>query len=213
MFWIGVKPKTEHDEHMKRASMNLLLAFPVSLKRYLRSESGTKYDDLHHLIVNIPGIHNVNVHVPMEISYNISSYISHVRAADMCDVPTTAAMIANLSGMVDWLSVCERIRTTPIPKAYSIHLRQTLFLYLATLPFQLLTQMGYGTIPIVFVSSFTLLGILAIGGEIENPFGYDKNDLKLDDFCEGLRLEMMQLIQREPGLNWLPHQRDGTAIN
>jgi len=33
------------------------------------------------------------------------------------------------------------------------------------------------TIPIVGFAGFCYLGILAIGFEIENPFGYDSNDL------------------------------------
>ena len=105
-------------------------------------------------------------------------------------------MIAALSGMVDCLSNFERIRDSPIPKAYSIHLKQTLFLYLLTLPFQLVGLLGWVTIPCVFIASFTLLGILAIAGEIENPFGYDDNDLRLGEFCEQLRQELSQMMRR-----------------
>lgn len=44
--------------------------------------------------------------------------------------------------------------------------------------------MGWGIIPGMGVACFALLGILEIGLEIENPFGYDDNDLPLDDFCD-----------------------------
>jgi putative membrane protein len=36
---------------------------------------------------------------------------------------------------------------------------------------------------IVALISFTLFGIEQIGIEIENPFGYDSNDLPLDAIC------------------------------
>jgi ion channel-forming bestrophin family protein len=34
------------------------------------------------------------------------------------------------------------------------------------------------------------LGIEDIGVEIENPFGYDPNDLPLDKFCQDLQAEI-----------------------
>lgn len=105
-------------------------------------------------------------------------------------------MMIAISGLTDCLSNLERIRTSPIPFAYTIHLKQTLFLYLASLPFQLLSSMGWATIPILFIASFTLLGIESIGGEIENPFGYDENDLRQDDFIDTVRKELHQIMER-----------------
>lgn len=86
-----------------------------------------------------------------------------------------------LGTIVDCIGSLERIRSCQIPIAFSIHLRQSLILYLASLPFQLVPLLGtpilsteWKMIFVMFITSFTLLGILAISGEIENPFGYDK---------------------------------------
>lgn len=48
--------------------------------------------------------------------------------------------------------------------------------------------------PAQALASFALLGILGIGWEIENPFGFDDNDLPLDDFCQvgGSPAKMME---------------------
>jgi ion channel-forming bestrophin family protein len=48
-------------------------------------------------------------------------------------------------------------------------------LYIILLPFQLVIPVGWWVVPAVAISAFTLFGIEAIGGEIENPFGYDAN--------------------------------------
>jgi putative membrane protein len=77
----------------------------------------------------------------------------------LIDAPTTTACVNALSGLVDVLSNLERIRDSPVPIAYSIHLRQALALYLLSLPFQLVSTMGYSTIICVLFASFTLLGI------------------------------------------------------
>jgi putative membrane protein len=60
-------------------------------------------------------------------------------------------------------------------------------MYIAFLPFQLVNLVGWATIIVVFIASFTLLGVLAIAREIEEPFGYDHNDLNLDEFCQSLK--------------------------
>ncbi|KAF9233565.1 Bestrophin, RFP-TM, chloride channel-domain-containing protein [Melanogaster broomeanus] len=45
------------------------------------------------------------------------------------------------------------------------------------LPFQILDTLGWFTIPATILASFMFFGFLVAGAEIENPFGYDKNDL------------------------------------
>jgi len=62
-------------------------------------------------------------------------------------------------------------------KAYSTHLEHCLYVYILALPFQLVYDIGWYTIPTLAVAAFAILGILGIGAEIENPFGYDDNDL------------------------------------
>ena len=74
-------------------------------------------------------------------------------------------------------------------------------LYVLTLPFQLVSALNYVTIPVVFVASFTLLGIESIGTEIEQPFGYDYNDLRLDLFCIDIKKELDQMMDRSWKIN------------
>jgi putative membrane protein len=42
--------------------------------------------------------------------------------------------------------------------------------------------------------SFTLFGIEDIGLEIENPFGYDPNDLPLDNICDIIKHDIEDFI-------------------
>jgi putative membrane protein len=84
---------------------------------------------------------------------------------------------SGLSNLVTCLTSFEKILRTPIPLAYSVHLYHMTWLYLMALPFQLVAQLGWWTILVVGIAAFSLIGILAVGQEIENPFGYDPNDL------------------------------------
>ncbi len=188
--------KNDSDNAKKYGAINLLIAYAVAIKHHLRDEKGIYYEDLYPLLAHIPEYAKEDSskrldtmdNLPLELSYHISQHISYLKKFDLIDPVQMGQMIIATNGMVDVLSNLERIRSSPIPLAYAIHLRQTVMLYLLFLPFQLVDPvkaMGWATIIVVSIASFTLLGIEAVGGEIENPFGYDANDLRLDVFCQG----------------------------
>lgn len=47
-------------------------------------------------------------------------------------------------------------------------------------------------------SAYIMIGLLAIGNELENPFGYDVNDLPLDMYCEQLRQDLDLITAMPP---------------
>jgi putative membrane protein len=53
----------------------------------------------------------------------------------------------------------------------------------------------------VGIMSFTLFGIEEIGREIENPFGYDQNDLQLDSICKTMKRNIEDMISIEPSVH------------
>lgn len=50
------------------------------------------------------------------------------------------------------------------------------------------------SVPIVAIVSFTLYGIEGIGQQLEDPFGYDKNDIKMDGIIEDTRREVLTML-------------------
>ena len=42
---------------------------------------------------------------------------------------------------------------------------------------------------------FTLYGIDGIGSQLEDPFGYDRNDIRMDAIVEDIRSEIMVLLE------------------
>jgi len=81
-----------------------------------------------------------------------------------------------------------------VPFTYSAHLWITMALYVCALPFQVTPILGWITIHATVLASFIFFGFLVAGEEIENPLGYDKNDLDLNHFCQNIiRLELRAL--------------------
>lgn len=76
-----------------------------------------------------------------------------------------------------------------------IHQKQVLALFGCVLPFALVDKMDYWAIPVVSLVMFTLYGIDGIGSQLEDPFGYDRNDIKMDYIVEDIRVEISVLLE------------------
>lgn len=55
--------------------------------------------------------------------------------------------------------------------------------------------MGWWTVPIVVLVTFTLYGIDGIGSRLEDPFGHGRNDIQMDFVVEDIRNEIAVLLE------------------
>lgn len=180
--WVVVAEIEPDDRKNKILTLRLLVAFAVASKLHLRKEiANSELEELMDVSKYFE-LKTVN-NPPLKIAYWIEDYLQQQYRSHGLNSYQLSTMQKLLSSMVDTLGGCERILKTPIPLAYVIHLKQLLLIYCLLLPFQLVDDLGWWTGAIVGLISFTLFGIEAIGIEIENPFGYDPNDLPLDDIC------------------------------
>jgi putative membrane protein len=146
-------------------------------------------------------------HPPLEIAFWIGDYLQKQHERDCLNTYQLSAMLKLLDTMVDVLGSCERILKTPIPLAYSIHLKQLLLLYCLSLPFPMVNDLHWWTAVVVGLISFAVFGIEEIGIEIENPFGYDANDLPLDTICATMQRNIEDLITLAPCVrHWKTHR-------
>jgi putative membrane protein len=134
------------------------------------------------------------LNLPIDITHMIYNYISMFRKQGKLDSGAFNTVNSIIHSITEIFTGFERILTTPIPLAYSIHLKQVITLYIVALPPQLYEKLGWYTVPITAIAAFTFFGVDAIGSEIENPFGYDINDLPVDDYCSNLRGEIESLF-------------------
>jgi putative membrane protein len=171
------------DRENKTAVLQLLGALAIATKLHLRKESINS--ELEELLTpsQVLKLKNTN-NPPLEIILWINEYLQKQHQRNCLSADYLTAMNSLLDKMVEAITACERILNTPMPLAYAIHLKQLMLIYCLSLPFQLVTDLHWWTGPTVALISFTLLGIEAIGIEIENPFGEDDNDLPLDEICQ-----------------------------
>ena len=56
-------------------------------------------------------------------------------------------------------------------------------------------DLGWWTLVIVAVVTFTLYGIEGIGSQLSDPFGYDRNDIPMDAIIEDTRREVLVMLE------------------
>jgi ion channel-forming bestrophin family protein len=136
-------------------------------------------------------------HVPNEIISIMNERITEIyRAGKLAD-----AEVMELTKHTDIASdvngSCERIRTSPVPLSYSVHLKKFMIFFGIICPFGFIHDLDYWSVLIVMLIIYALAGLDAIGEEIEDPFGQDENDLPIDKICNSIRSNVQALLRVE----------------
>ncbi len=140
-------------------------------------------------------------HMPLAVAQRISRAAVTARNRQVISDQMLMLFDQNVNLLIDYIGACERIHKTPIPFAYMVHLRRALILYCFTLPFVLVEPLHWWTVGGTLLVAFVFFGIEEIGVEIEDPFGFDENDLPLERFCqtiEGNLLAVMDPAEPKP---------------
>ncbi|KAJ6566616.1 Bestrophin, RFP-TM, chloride channel-domain-containing protein [Mycena capillaripes] len=151
--------------------------------------------------------------LPEEVLRCLSEWISVLEERGTVPGTSLGSILGGLQTFEISLSTLEHILTTPLPFVYSVHIRHVVWLYLFLLPLQLVNDFEWHTVPAVMVGAFVYLGFVAAGEEIEQPFGYDDNDLDLDMFCREIIRSDIQCLKNAPCLNaWFPPKPASASV-
>lgn len=194
--WVAVDEVEPGDRERKITTLRLLSAFAISKKRVLRYEPAS--DELKPWVSTsqYKVLQNIQ-NMPLEIIRWLGDYLQQEYKRGLLTNYQLATIHTLMNNLMDNLGGCERILKTPIPTAYVIHLNQLVLIYCLILPFQFVKDLGWWTGLFVAIVSFALFGIEQIGVEIENPFGYDYNDLQLDKICQTIQNNIEEFIACE----------------
>ena len=170
------------------------IAFPYATMQRIRCAAGigAKVNELSDAEVARV---EASRHVPLAVARMITLHLAAARQRGLIDGLQLSSMDNNVQLLVDYCGACERIRWTPLPFAYAVHLRRVLIVYCFTLPFALVKDLGWTTILATLLISYVLYGIEEIGVEIEDPFGFSMNDLPIRTFCEGNEAVLEEIRQ------------------
>jgi hypothetical protein len=92
-----------------------------------------------------------------------------------------------------------RIVTSPTPFLYRHLLSVLVFLFVFTFPFAFVSVLGWITVPASMMICIALYGLLTLAQELENPLGFDANDIDLTGFRDQIAVELHALFKHRFG--------------
>ncbi|KAF1846987.1 uncharacterized protein K460DRAFT_383511 [Cucurbitaria berberidis CBS 394.84] len=156
----------------------------------------TKKDEYVSLLPEgLMGYEDQGLGLPLQLTILVEGYLRRGYDRGWFHGPLASQMTVQLNSLVDAYGRMETIRSTPLPIAHLIHQKQVLALFTCVLPFAIVDDYRWWSVLVVAIVAFTLYGIEGIGVQLEDPFGYDKNDIKMDGIIEDTRQEVMVLLE------------------
>ncbi|MEN9216217.1 MAG: bestrophin family ion channel [Gloeomargarita sp. HHBFW_bins_162] len=194
---VSIPVLNEQEWQAKKRAFQLLIAFPIAMKLHLRAEPDNQ--ELADLLT--PSECAELAHVPnrpVYITLWLQEYLQKQVHQQRLDSNRAWELDDLINQLIQGLAACERIVQTPVPLAYVIYLKQLILVYCLALPWGLKPELGWAMVLIVGMVAFILMGVEELAREIENPFGLDVNDLRLDDLCTMIRRSINMIRQFSP---------------
>lgn len=168
-------------EFMSRIEMNYLY---MKSKIEILHENFTKQQTLDCLLRSLDILEGFLVKDNGKLK---QEYLKQIHSLQKASRNQNLEIDAALRDTLDTFTSLERIKNTPIPQSYSLHIKVSILLYFVTLPFGILSETGYWSILLVMILYYVVAGIEIISNEIENPFYGDPNDLPVKSYIAELK--------------------------
>ncbi len=180
-------------EQEKAQVSEFVVSFAYSLKNHLRNLTPIK---------RLPGVKQhtdmATVNLPVQVAEAIYCQVQHWYMSGQIDGFLLLQLDYHMKTFMDVCGACERIKSSPLVLSYRAFLRQGIAINLAALPWYAAATLPlHWTLPMVIFASYFLVGLELIAEDIEDPFGYDGDDLPLDTICEKIRQVVTQIMHEK----------------
>ncbi len=170
----------------------LVVNFAFALKEHLREGVNRKQLTMFRNLTFEPK------HIPAQGACFIRERIRDWQQRGLIDGFDAVQIDVHARAFMDVCGACERIRRTPLPRSYWVFIRQCIAIYLVSLPWALVHEFGYWSIPGTAIITYFMVGIELIAEDVEEPFGRDGDDLMLDDYCHTIEASITEILETAP---------------
>lgn len=183
------------DKAHRNFFIKMIPAFAESLHAHLRREKtrlALFEDDEHkHLLKDVEDAK----HLPNQIALLMYRHVHQMHAHGKISGEQLLFLNSELQSFTDICGGCERIKNTPIPFSYSVFIKKFIFIYIMTLPFGYVFNLGYWVIPVVMFVFYVLASLELIAEEIEDPFGGDENDVPTEKIAQNISVNIEEILR------------------
>jgi len=162
--------------------------YAFALKEHLREK---QYFGKNSFLIEV----DAGKHIPNQVATSISTRVYDLLKEGKITHEQLIILSADIQQFTDICGGCERIKKTPIPFSYSAFIKKFVFVYVLTLPIGWVFSLGYFVVPIVPFILYVLASLELIAEEIEDPFGFDANDLPVDAICDNIEKHVGEILR------------------
>lgn len=167
----------------------LIPSYASMLNKHLKDEETSKM-----LFEHVDLAIDHHKHRPNQIAKMLFQKINDLYTTHKITGDQLIILNSEIQSFTDICGACERIKNTPIPYSYNTFIKKFIFVFVITLPYAYVFILGYYVIPVVTFIFYVLVTIELISEEIEEPFGYDDNDLPTSKIAENIKKHVEELI-------------------
>ncbi|MDR3613532.1 MAG: bestrophin family ion channel [Candidatus Obscuribacterales bacterium] len=184
----------------KKAFGNLVVAFAFALKNHLRDR---KYDLTH---AGIEVSDDKADHVPLYISQLIYKNVqkkaleNQILKANASNIDSHLELLlldSHMKALMDVCGACERIKSSPVAGWIQASIWIWMMAYFAILPWLLADQFRLWSVAIELFAAYFAIALELLAEDMQEPFGYDQNDLPTDIICLGIAKTTNQILGTE----------------
>ncbi|MEH6679504.1 MAG: bestrophin family ion channel [Sediminicola sp.] len=183
---LSVILQDEHDHAYFRKSIpgysSMLAKHLTNVETSKQLYEGTDLDIDHHK------------HRPNQVAKMIFQKVNDLYVQQRITGDQLIVLNQEIQSFTDICGACERIKNTPIPYSYSAFIKKFIFFYVMTLPFGYVFSLGYYAVPVVIFIFYVLASLELIAEEIEDPFGFDANDLPIEKISANIRRHVEEIL-------------------
>lgn len=175
----GAPPADESElRTFEKKLVHLVIAYVHAFRHHLRDHS--PFEKLGRLLpaAEVDRFRDED-NVPLGILQRIADLVVEARRKGWIHPFHVNILESSLVSLTDVQGACERIKSTPVPYSYTVLMHRIVGGYCVLLPLGLMETVKWATPAVVLCVSYCLFGLDGIGGELEQPFGLDTNDLPL----------------------------------
>ena len=180
-------------QDLERDLVHRAIAFVHVMRHSLRDEP--LGDEVQELLPKseVEGLLNES-NKPSAVTFAIAARIRTAFDRGFIHPMHLPTLEGTLVALTDIHGGCERIKSTPVPFSYTTLIHRIVAVYCYALPFGLVTEVGILTPIATTIISYAFFGLDIVGDEIEQPFGYDPNDLPLSSISRTIEINLRQRL-------------------
>lgn len=169
----------------------LVISFAYALKHHLRGTTPSR---------PLPGTVHANAaestNLPLYLAGRIYDRLVEWQQAGNLDALPLLQIDRHARSLMDICGACERIKKSPIAVSYRAFMRQGIVLNLLALPWYAAQEFSLVvSLPMNMFATYFLVGLELIAEDVEDPFGYEGDDLPLDNICSDLRKSISSILE------------------